>query len=161
MNKKHIFLLFLTLLPLSSLNSMQTQQNEPANLALALLYKLYAPHKIELNNIRKKLDIYLNKFRTFSAEIDTLVSIPESTKQRFILKIEKKTRKIEEFLAKITSIQTALAHCPSSLKTERAQNALILVANRFLGENNPEIITKKALNLLEITQELLKKVQSK
>jgi hypothetical protein len=80
MNKKHIFLLFLTLLPLSSLNSMQTQQNEPANLALALLYKLYAPHKIELNNIRKKLDIYLNKFRTFSAEIDTLVSIPELLK---------------------------------------------------------------------------------
>lgn len=159
---KQIFVLLLTLSPLMSLNGMAIkEQKDSASLGLALLYKLYNPHKVELTKIRKNFDLLLNKLLVFSAEIETLASIPAETKQRFTIKIEKKIKKTEALIAQINSIIKALANCPTNLKTERAQNALVAVATRFLGENRPTNLIQKAHELLELGQELLKKVQNK
>jgi hypothetical protein len=164
MSIRYIFLVLLATVTVSLKAQIPTPQQDqtqkdPLALGLDMVFKLYAPHKVELRKIRQNLDGILEKLIAIDIQVKT-TSLSSGMKQKLTKVVEKKIKKIVRTITTIASIKRALDNCPNNAKTENAQKALAKVGTKFLAQDNPDILSVKADEMLILATDLLKALES-
>ena len=156
---KRIISLILVIFALSSLNGMAPQlKQDPTSVGLNTVIKLYGSHKKNCKNIRTKLDILDARIMNIDDIIKSIKFLSDDIKIKIIRALEKKIKKIEAIKISIAILKNNIDATQNQLKSERTQKNLAFVAQRFLGKDSPDNLSKQTDKLQKNAQEILQKL---
>ncbi len=158
--KRFFLLTLITSCSLLSLLEGQTkQQQDPAAVALQLVYKTFAPYKKQCTLIRKDVETIFGNLIQLSNEVTTSKNMATARKQNITTTINSYKIALENHITQTEALAKTFNELQlGPLKNEKNREAFLKIGMRFVADN-PLALLKLARESLEIAQNLLATLQ--
>lgn len=144
MSIKNIFLIIFTLAGIPNLYGIEPVKLDSTFIGTLSIFTTYLPYKKQLIVIKKKLDKSSKKIQSYTSPKNNEI-------------ITKKIVKINNLITDINSINVLVNSSFQNFKNQAMLPKIKKAVSVLFAEYSPDILAAKAVELLAITENLLKK----